>query len=144
MKKILGLLFFLIAVCVGAIGLVGCGEPETPPHVHSYTQQIVSADYKKQSATCETKAIYYYSCTCGEKGTEIFESGMELGHSFSNYAFNNDATCEENGTETGTCSREGCGEINTREKANTALGHNFKNYVYNNDATCEENGTETG
>ena len=29
---------------------------------------------------------------CGEKVTETFESGEPLGHSFTNYIYNNDAT----------------------------------------------------
>ena len=57
------------------------------------------------------------------------------------WVFNNDAACEKNGTETGTCKH--CKTTITREKADTALGHEFKNYVSDNNATCTENGTET-
>ena len=31
--------------------------------------------YKATDATCTAKATYYYSCVCGEKGTETFENG---------------------------------------------------------------------
>lgn len=44
-----------------------------------------------------------------------------LGHDYTNYVFNNDATCTENGTETGTCSR--CEQKDTRIKENSAMGH---------------------
>lgn len=141
MKKVLGILCAILMSFSSILGLVACGEP---PHVCSYVQKVVSNDYLKQSATCEDKAVYYYSCTCGAKGTEVFEQGDALGHSFKNYVYNNDATCTENGTETATCAREGCTETKTREKDDTKLGHKFENYVFNDDATCSENGTETG
>ena len=38
--------------------------------------------YLKSAATCTEKAVYYYSCSCGEKGTETFESGDVLAHSW--------------------------------------------------------------
>ena len=43
-------------------------------------------------------------------------------HTFTDYVYNNDATCDEDGTETGKCS---CGETDTRTKKNTALGHKY-------------------
>lgn len=43
------------------------------------------------------------------------------GHDFQNYVYNNNATCTQNGTETGKCSR--CDATDTRAVANTALGH---------------------
>ncbi len=43
-------------------------------------------------------------------------------HTFTDYVYNNDATCDEDGTETGKCS---CGETDTRTKENTALGHKY-------------------
>lgn len=42
---------------------------------HTYDQKVVVEAYKKSDATCTSKAIYYMSCVCGMKGTEIFESG---------------------------------------------------------------------
>ncbi len=62
-------------------------------------------------------------------------------HSFTNYVYNNDATCTEDGTETATC--DVCNEKDTRTKPGTALGHDFQTYISNDDATCTENGTET-
>ncbi len=45
-------------------------------------------------------------------------------HSFTHYAYNNDATCEENGTETAKC--DYCDILDTREATDTATGHHFK------------------
>ena len=61
-------------------------------------------------------------------------------HDFTNYVYNNDATCTKDGTETAACS---CGQTDTRTKSGTALGHKFENYAPNGDATCTEDGTET-
>ena len=66
-----------------------------------------------------------------------------LDHSFTNYVFNDNATCTEDGTETASCDY-GCGKTDTRTKAGSATGvHLFTEYRYNNDATCTEDGTET-
>ena len=51
-------------------------------HVHSYTEKNTDEKYLKTPATCTAKAVYYYSCSCGNKGTETFESGDMLAHSW--------------------------------------------------------------
>lgn len=48
---------------------------------HTYNQQNTADTYKASSATCIAKATYYYSCSCGAKGTTTFEHGSALGHS---------------------------------------------------------------
>ena len=56
--------------------------------------------------------------------SEVFvkqEIVKALGHNFTNYTYNNDATCLENGTKTAKCSR--CPENDTITAENTALGH---------------------
>ena len=55
---------------------------EATGHVHSYTEKNTDAKYLKSAATCTAKAVYYYSCSCGEKGTETFEYGDVLAHSW--------------------------------------------------------------
>ena len=60
-------------------------------HVHSYTEKNTDAKYLKSAATCTAKAVYYYSCTCGEKGTETFESGETLAHTWETKWANNDS-----------------------------------------------------
>lgn len=61
-------------------------------------------------------------------------------HTSSNYTSNNDATCANDGTKTGTCDL--CGEEFTVDDVGSA-GHSFTYYVSNNDATCTEDGTKT-
>ena len=58
-------------------------------HVHSYTEKNTDAKYLKSAATCTAKAVYYYSCSCGEKGTETFEYGDMLAHSWGTVWENN-------------------------------------------------------
>ena len=64
---------------------------EATGHVHSYTEKNTDAKYLKSAATCTAKAVYYYSCTCGEKGTETFESGETLAHTWETKWANNDS-----------------------------------------------------
>ncbi len=76
----------------------------------------------------------------GDKDPDDGEENPEHIHTFTDYVYNNDATCTEDGTETATCT---CGETDTRTKKNSSLGHKFETYTPNNDATCTKNGTET-
>lgn len=66
------------------INCIGCDEEvpaEEPAHVHNFNQQKVENEYLASNATCKEAAKYYYSCSCGEKGTNTFESGNANGHS---------------------------------------------------------------
>lgn len=51
-------------------------------HEHTFDQKNTSSAYLKSRATCSSKAVYYYSCTCGLKGTETFEDGEIGDHRF--------------------------------------------------------------
>ncbi len=51
-------------------------------HKHSFDQKNTDSKHLKSAATCKASAVYYYSCACGENGTETFESGDKLAHSF--------------------------------------------------------------
>lgn len=51
------------------------------PHTHVFDQKNTDAKYLASAASCTAKATYYYSCTCGEKGTETFTvANSALGH----------------------------------------------------------------
>lgn len=52
-------------------------------HTHVFDQQNTDAKYLASAASCTAKATYFYSCECGEKGTETFESGETLPHTAS-------------------------------------------------------------
>ena len=71
----------------------GAQKSETLPASaeHVFDQQNTDAKYLKAAATCTSPAEYYYSCICGEKGTETFYSGEAQGHSFSDQW-----NCDEN------------------------------------------------
>ena len=55
---------------------------ETPEHSHTFNKQVAEEKYLKSAATCTAKATYYYSCECGEKGTQTFEYGDKLPHMY--------------------------------------------------------------
>ena len=71
MKKVISSLLFSAVALFCAIGFFGCGKQEE--HTHAFTEQNVKQTYLASEATCTHAAKYYYSCTCGEKGTETFE-----------------------------------------------------------------------
>lgn len=51
-------------------------------HSHTFDKQVLDDKYLKSSADCEQAAVYYYSCRCGESGTETFVSGSAKGHTY--------------------------------------------------------------
>ena len=111
-------------------------------------------------ATCTEAA------KCQREGCGYIE-GAPLGHSFTNYVSDGNASCETDGTKTAKCDRcdatdtiadTGSAKGHNYEEATCitpqkcrvcgktqgeALGHSFINYVTNNDATCTEDGTKT-
>lgn len=55
---------------------------EDPEHTCVFDQKVVSEAYLSGAASCTAPASYFFSCTCGEKGTETFPDGEALGHDF--------------------------------------------------------------
>jgi len=109
---------------------------ELIPCLHDYVTIVF------HEATCTSDAYTEKVCKkCGEKAN-VVEKGSALGHKFTSYKSNNDATCTKDGTKTALCDN-GCGKKETVVAAGTALGHKFTGYRYNNDATCTENATKT-
>lgn len=113
-------------------------------------------DIKNGTLSCE-HGIYNFESTvpstCTEQGYTIKQCALcdskikedykdALGHEFISYTYNNNATCDRNGTETGYCNR-GCGVSNTRVVENSAIGHSFTNYISDCNATLGNNGTKT-
>lgn len=82
---------------------------------HVFDQKNTDAKYLKSEATCTSAAVYYYSCVCGEKGTETFTHGEPLAHS---YAFSNWAT-QPTLTEGGVANME-CSVCHGTTTANVA------------------------
>ncbi|MGN0152180.1 MAG: InlB B-repeat-containing protein [Wujia sp.] len=63
-------------------------------HVHVYNYQIIGDRYLKSEATCESAAVYYRSCACGQscKGTDreiLFTYGKPLPHKYTYTATGN-------------------------------------------------------
>lgn len=124
----------------------GCSYSKTEdipvlPHTHKFTEEIAKSDFLASAATCTQKAKYYYSCKCGEIGTETFEYGDSLGHEFTNYVSDGNAKCTEDGTKTAKCDR--CSETDTVTDVGSKLGHEFTNYISDDNATYEKDGTKT-
>ena len=115
MKKILSILTCLILVM--CVGFIACGEPEPTPqpeHTHEYNKEVATEQYLLSKATCENKAVYYYSCTCGEKGAKTFEYGDVLTHNYGEWVSNG------NGTHTKTCANDSTHTITENCSGGTA------------------------
>ncbi len=176
MKKKLLIAFLAItsAICC-ALGLVACdgggentgngGDDQNPPEptVHTYDKKVTESKYLKSAADCTHKAVYYFSCECGEKSTETFEYG-ELGHKFTETAepeyLKSAADCTHKAVYFKSCSV--CGEkgMDTFEHGDP-LGHSFtqekaedkyleaaanclhKAVYFKSCLVCGEKGTET-
>lgn len=71
------------------------------PHVHVFNQKKVNEITLAYEATCEKPASYYYSCTCGEIGTQTFTDGKVLEHIGGKATCLKKAVCELCGKEYG-------------------------------------------
>ena len=139
MKKLTLSILSLIFLLCAAFGLVGCDKEK---HTHSFTEQKAEQQYLASAATCTEAAKYYYSCSCGEKGTETFTSETPLGHSFIDYISDNNATCATDGTKTATCDHIGCNAKDTVTDTGSKLPHNFDEGV-TIEPTCAKDGETT-
>ena len=73
-------LFVPACVDAGTVGdSLAAGEGNAA-HTHEFSLKNVCDDCFAEEATCAEPAKYYYSCECGEKGTETFDDGEALGH----------------------------------------------------------------
>ncbi len=89
--------------------------------------------------TCEAKGDQRLVCDlCGDTKVITLQA---LGHSFTDYTSDNNATCLADGTKTAKCDR--CDVTDSQPDTGSALGHSFVNYVSNGDATCTADGTKT-
>lgn len=76
---------------------------EEIPHIHLFDKKVVAEDYRVSKATCKSKAKYYKSCECGEKGTETFEYGNLEAHKYNAGVITKAPTEKVNGIKTYTC-----------------------------------------
>ncbi len=101
-RKLLVVLTTVVAMLCLCLGVAGCyvigsgsgdagnqqcddqhgGSGSEQTHSHTFNKRVAEEKYLKSEATCTAKAVYYYSCQCGEKGTETFEIGEPKAHTF--------------------------------------------------------------
>ena len=116
---------------------------------HVFDKQVTTDVYKATDATCEAKATYYYSCQCGEKGTETFEFGDYSDHVFDREVAEAEylvsvATCTSPAIYNKSCA---CGLEGTETfEFGNALPHTFDKQVATDaykatDATCTAKAT---
>ncbi|MBP3401968.1 MAG: hypothetical protein J6K85_02805 [Clostridia bacterium] len=98
-------------------------------HVHAYIEKVADADHLV-SANCGEKAIYYYSCSCGQNGAATFEHGDVIEHEIqTKYDETNHWT---------ECVRDGCDE------ATEPVAHFGGTATETEQATCEGCGQKYG
>ncbi len=74
------------ATCTKKAVCETCGSEYGDYLEHNFNQQNTAEAYLKTKADCDSAAEYYYSCVCGEKGSEAFIYGEKTGHSYKNGA----------------------------------------------------------
>ena len=97
------------------------------------TATWTKGDY--QAPNCEADGSQIYT---SEYGT-VTETLEKLGHSFTNYVSDGNATCETDGTETAKCDR--CDATDTRTAVGSATGHSWGAWTITKEPTQAENGT---
>ncbi len=96
---------------VATIRCARCGE--------TITENVICTAEVTTPATCTEKGTTTYTATCGTASeTTTRQDVPALGHSFTNYVYNGDATCGGDGTETAKCDR--CDVTDTRTAVATA------------------------
>ena len=82
-KTLISLISTLL--CVLTIGLLSACDfgTSSTPHTHVFSETVATETYLKSEASCTEKAVYYKSCSCGEKGTDTFEYGEYGEHNLS-------------------------------------------------------------
>ncbi len=93
---------------------------------HVYNKEIATETYLKSDATCTEKAVYYYSCECGEKGSATFTIGDFANHTTGEWVIISPASCTTNGSQ-----KQCCTECGTTLKTETiSASHNYNSVVH--------------
>ena len=85
--------------------------------------------------TCDGVGYTTHTCHCGHQYVDAYLDS--LGHKFSAYVSDNNATCASDGTKTAVCDR-GCGETDTVADIGSALAHTYTQSV--TQPTCDAQG----
>jgi hypothetical protein len=123
-----------------------CGKRETFHYIYppSPLAEHTPISEPGQSATCTETGLTEGS-KCSACGTILIKQEIisALGHSFTNYISDGNATCSTDGTKTAVCDRTGCGAMDTLADLGSALVHSFTNHISDGNATCTLDGTKT-
>ena len=99
-------------------------------HIHTYEATVTAP-------TCETPGFTTHICSvCQDRYTDA--QTAPLGHSFTNYVSDNNATCTQNGTQTAVCDR--CDVTDTQVLEDTATGHSFDEGRITSEPSCTQEG----
>lgn len=114
---------------------------------HTFDQKNTDSKYLNGTADCQTPASYFYSCVCGEKGSEAFDT--EKGNHKVEYVEAKSHTCTEDGVIAHwKCTVAGCNKYFEDKDAtkeitdivDKTLGHNYVTVPHENhvkvEATC--------
>ena len=83
MKKFFLKSFTISFAVLMAFFAVSCQFGIGKAHKHIYDQTVSTSNYRIRSADCVGAAEYYYSCACGERGSETFKVGEPREHEVS-------------------------------------------------------------
>ena len=92
-------------------------EPSEEGHEHDFSAKEATAEYFYAEATCTTSEKYYYKCLyCEEKGTNTYNWGNPLDHSYGEFVVVTEGNCGGAGSKKRVCSRCNNSEIVTIPK----------------------------
>ena len=131
MKKVFVKLALVLLSCALMMTFVGCDISALLSdfiHTHEYTEEITKAP------TCNEEGVKTFTCSCGDKYTEVIEKVSHTVQAIPAVA----PTCTASGLTAGKkCSK--CGAVLEAQKTVPATGHKFDD---DNDATCNNSGCD--
>ena len=121
-----------------------CGEEYGDLTPHTLTQTA------EKAATCtQAGQKAYWTCSVCDKlfsdenGADEIQTPIAveaIGHSYTHYVSNHDATCTADGTETALCDHD-CGTKDTRTQAGSMLEHTYGDWTVTQEATATQAGS---
>ena len=109
-----------------------CQTCEVEKNHIEYVKAIITSEITTP-AKCEETGVRTYTAKVVFGGVEYTDTKTEelpvLGHSFTSYASNGDATCTEDGTKSATCDHDGCSETDTITDVDSKIPHTWSDNV---------------
>ena len=107
----------LFVIITMAIVFVCCLTFAACSHTHNFV------DVQTVPPTCTEEGYTMHVCDCGYCFKDSFVN--KLNHKLSEYSYNQDATCEHDGTKTAHCERTGCTYTDTVAASDTKINHDL-------------------